>query len=86
MNDENMKLGKDLLEKKFDDIDEKIGLLIERYQGLQAENAGLKTRIEELENQLENTYDLEEKYSQQEAVVESKINGLLEKLNQFSAG
>ncbi len=70
--------------KKFDDIDEKIDFMIELCQALQQENKELIFRIKDLEAELEKRNETEEEFSEQEALVQSKIDGLLTKLNSFS--
>ena len=79
-----MKLGNDLLQKKFDDIDGKIDLLIENCRSLQSENQALKLEIERLETELDRNTASMTQYSENEAVIQSKIDGLLGKLDQFS--
>lgn len=79
-----MKLGNDLLQKKFDDIDGKIDFLIENCRSLQSENQALKLEIERLEAELDKTTASKIQYSENEAVIQSKIDGLLGKLNQFT--
>ncbi|MFO7752536.1 MAG: cell division protein ZapB [Desulfobacteraceae bacterium] len=71
---------------KFDDIDEKVDLLIEYCGSLQAENAELKSRVETLQAEVDSKNESEEKYNEQQAVIRSKIDGLLSKLNNFSEG
>ena len=77
-------MGNDLLQKKFDDIDGKIDFLIENCRSLQSENQALKLEIERLEAELDKTTASKIQYSENEAVIQSKIDGLLGKLNQFS--
>ncbi|MCF6248565.1 MAG: DUF904 domain-containing protein [Desulfobacula sp.] len=77
-------MGNDLFNKKFDDIDAKIDLMLDRCQALLSENSGLKKKIKDLEAELDMTNDTEKQFSEQEAVIQLKIDGLLDKLNQFS--
>ena len=70
--------------EKFDDIDGKIDFLIELCQTLQQENKELMLKIKELEAELDKKNETEEEFSEQEALVKSKIDGLLTKLNSFS--
>ena len=78
-------MGNDI-KNKFDDIDGKIDFLIELCQMLQQENNELIMKIKDLENQLDKKNETEEQFSEQEALIQSKIDGLLKKLNYFSNG
>lgn len=79
-----MKLGTELIKKKFDDVEEKVDFLIELCQTLQDENEELMQKNKNLEAELENKSDVEGKFSEQDEMIQSKIDGLLEKLNHFS--
>jgi hypothetical protein len=79
-----MKLGNDRIKKKFDDIDGKIDFMIEFCQTLQLENKALLLRVKSLEADLDKKNKTEEHFSEQEALIQSKIDGLLTKLNAFS--
>ena len=81
-----MTLGNDRIKKKFDDIEEKIGLMMEYCQSLQSENKALLIKIETLEADLEGKRTAETDDSEQEAVIQSKIEGLFTKLDAFSTG
>lgn len=80
-----MKLSNEI-KNKFDDIDGKIDFVIELYQTLQQENSELMLKIKDLETQLDKKNIVEEEFSEQEALIKSKIDGLLKKLNYFSNG
>ena len=77
-------MGNDLLEKKFDDIDGKIDWIMEYCRSLRTENKQLKEQLSHLETQLEKTNASEKRFSENEALIQTKIDGLLGKLNQFS--
>lgn len=77
-------MGNDLLKKKFDDLDRKVDCMIAECRSLQVENHELKSKLEQLEMTLDKTHDSEKNCSGQEAVIQSKINGLLGKLDEFS--
>ncbi len=77
-------MGNDLIKKKFDDIDGKIDSMRELCHTLQQENKGLILKIKDLEAELDKKNETEEQFSEQEALVQSKIDGLLKKLNYFS--
>ena len=77
-------MGNDLLQKKFDDIDGKIDLMITHCRALQSENSDLKKEVRRLETELEKTDASTRRFSENEAMIQNKIDGLLGKLNQFS--
>ncbi|WDP92969.1 MAG: hypothetical protein HUN04_25870 [Desulfobacter sp.] len=79
-----MKLGNEGIKNKFDDIDIRVDFLIEFCQSLQEENTKLVSRIQALETELDEKSRSEEIYAEQETLVKSKIDGLLEKLDGFS--
>jgi cell division septum initiation protein DivIVA len=79
-----MKLSNEI-KNKFDDIDGKIDFVIELCQALQQENSELILKIKDLETRLDKKNVMEEEFSEQEALIKSKIDGLLNKLNYFSS-
>jgi len=79
-----MKLGDDLIKKKFDDVEEKVDFLIELCTMLQLEKEELRVKIKNLETELENKVGLVAQFSDQDVLIQSKIDGLLKKLNDFS--
>jgi predicted nuclease with TOPRIM domain len=79
-----MKLGNEIIKNKFDDIDIKVDFLIELCQMLQVENLELSSKIKDLETKLVKKNETEELNLEQEALIQSKIDGLLTKLDSFS--
>ncbi len=79
-------MGNDRIKKKFDDIDDKIDLMMECCQSLQSENKVLLLRIETLKADLDGKITAETDNLEQEAVIRSKIEGLFLKLDTFSTG
>ena len=77
-------MDNEILDNKFADIDEKIDFLVELCQTFQLENIELKINVERLEAELNKKNETEERNVEQQAVIRSKIDGLLEKLNNFS--
>ncbi|MBF0199854.1 MAG: cell division protein ZapB [Desulfamplus sp.] len=75
---------KEVIDKKFNDIDEKVDFIIELCQTLQAENAELTSRLALLESELKDKNEKESKYSEQHSAIQAKIDGLLSKLDNFS--
>ncbi len=74
----------ELLEDKFKDIDEKVDFLIELCQTLQQENEELLTKVKTLDGQIAEKSLSEENFVKKQEAVQSKIDGLLTKLNSFS--
>ncbi len=74
----------ELLEDKFKDIDEKVDFLIELCQALQQENEELLTKVKTLDGQIAEKNLSEENFVKKQVAVQSKIDGLLTKLNTFS--
>jgi regulator of replication initiation timing len=77
-------LGNDLIHNKFDEIDKKVDMMLERFRSLQIENQELTRQIQQLESDLEERIQTEARISEQETVIQSKIDGLLTKLNSFT--
>lgn len=77
-------MGNEGIKNKFDDIDIRIDFLIEFCQSLQEENKTLLSKIQNLETELDEKSKSEETYAEQESMVKTKIDGLLEKLDGFS--
>ena len=80
-----MKLGNEGINTKFDDIDTRIDFLIELCQSLQNENKAQLTKIQNLEAELDKRSETEGRYVEQENLIQAKIDGLLSKLDGFSA-
>jgi len=72
------------IKNKFDDIGDKIDFMIEFCQELQQENKELVLKIRDLELELDTKSESEKQFSGQDALIQSKIDGLLKKLNYFS--
>ena len=72
------------IDKKFDDIDEKVDFIIELCQTLQAENAELTSKVEILESELREKREKATLQSEQQTAIQVKIDKLLSKLDNFS--
>ena len=77
-------MGNDVIKNKFDDIDIKVDFLIELCQTLQIENSELSSQIKELKTDLAKKNETEKLNFEQETLIQSKIDGLLSKLDSFS--
>jgi len=72
------------IDKKFNDIDEKVDFIIELCQTLQAENAELTSKVEILESELKEKKEKEGLQNEQQTAIQAKIDRLLSKLDNFS--
>ena len=77
-------MGKEDIKLKFDEIDIRVDLLIELCNSLQSENRDLLSKVTALEAELEKKIETEGHYAEQESMIETKIDGLLSKLEGFS--
>lgn len=72
------------IDKKFNDIDEKVDFIIELCQTLQAENAELTSKVEILESELKEKKEREGLQNDQQTAIQAKIDRLISKLDNFS--
>ncbi len=72
------------IDKKFNDIDEKVDFIIELCQTLQAENAELTSKVEILESELKAKKEKEGLQIEQQTAIQTKIDKLISKLDNFS--
>ena len=77
-------MGNERIKQKFDDINDKIDFMIEFCHELQQENKELVLKIRGLESELATKDETEKQFSEQDELIQSKIDGLLKKLNDFS--
>lgn len=68
--------------RQFDLLEKKIEHLLEQRNTLEQQNLELKQKTGELEAALEEKAEEEDRYSKQKVLIRSKIDNLLEKLNQ----
>lgn len=83
-----MKLGNELIKHRFDEINEKVDLVMMYCRELQAENKELLSKIDRLESELDAEQTAktatEENLAEQENIVDDSMQGLLSKLDSFS--
>lgn len=68
---------------QFDAIERKVGQLVEQVRSLKARNGELTERVEVLEEELRQKAEAENTYAEQKALIRSKIDGLLTKLDEI---
>jgi protein-arginine kinase activator protein McsA len=66
---------------QFDQIEKKIVGLIKHCKSLEASNAELTAQVNRLETELQQKVETENTYAEQKAIIRSKIDGLLTKLD-----
>ncbi len=69
---------------QFDAIEEKVEQLFSKIQLLETVNAQLKEQISDLEKGVKRKAEEEEKYLEEKALIRSKIDGLIQKINAFA--
>ena len=70
--------------RQFDQIEEKIGNLIERCNLIERLNFELSVKVKSLEAELTEKVETENKHSEQKALIRSKIDNILSKLDNFN--
>ena len=75
--------GNGQLFSQFDEIEKKVEQLFEKIQSLETLNAQLKEQISELEKGVKKKAEEEEKYLEEKALIRSKVDGLIQKINTF---
>jgi peptidoglycan hydrolase CwlO-like protein len=77
--------GNGQLFSQFEAIEEKVDGLFKKIQSLETLNAQLKEQISELEKGVKKKAEEEEKYLEEKALIRSKVDGLIQKINMFVA-
>ena len=72
----------ELVLMQFEEIEQKIEQLLENCNSLKITNSELKDRVEYLEKELQEKVEIENRYAKERELVSSKIDGLLNRLEQ----
>ena len=72
--------------KQFEEIEQRVGKLIEICNALEATNLDQKNKIKSLEEEIQGKVEAEKSYAEEKALIRSKIDGLLVKLDTVSNG
>ena len=70
--------------KQFDEIEQKVGKLIDVCKSLEATNLEFKTKIERLEEELQGKVEAENNYQEERALIRSKVDNLLARLEDLT--
>ena len=76
----------DFILKQFEEIEQRVERLIEICNALEATNLEQKNKIKSLEEEIQGKVEAERSYAEEKALIRSKIDGLLVKLDEVSKG
>ncbi len=69
---------------QFDQIEQKVGNLVTRCKSLENLNLELSGKVKSLEAELKKKVETENKHSEQKALIRSKVDNILAKLNNLN--
>ena len=70
--------------RQFEEIEQKVERLIEICKAREATNLELKNKIKNLEEEIQGKVEAERSYAEEKALIRSKIDGLLTRINEIS--
>jgi len=73
-------LDNEFILRQFEEIEKKVEKVIDVYKSLEATNLKFKNKIKGLEEELQGKVDAETNYTQEKALIRSKIDSLLVRL------
>jgi protein-arginine kinase activator protein McsA len=76
--------NKQILLRQFQDIEQKVESVIEVCKSFKTRNLELLNKIERLEEELQNKIEAEISYNEQKALIRSKIDSLLVRLEDIT--
>jgi uncharacterized coiled-coil DUF342 family protein len=79
-----VRLDNEFILKQFEEIEKKVENLINVCKSFETTNLELKNKIERLEGELQGKVEAENNYTQERALIRSKIDSLLEKLEDIT--
>jgi peptidoglycan hydrolase CwlO-like protein len=74
----------DFVLKQFGEIENKVERLIENCKAQAAANSELKNKLASLEEEIRGKVEAEKNYAEEKALIRSKIDGLLARLDDIS--
>ena len=77
-------MDNDFVLKQFGEIEHKVEKLIENCKAQVAANAELKHKLMSLEEEIQGKVEAEQNYAEEKALIRSKIDGLLARLDDIS--
>ncbi len=79
-------MANEFILKQFEEIEQKVEGLIETCNALEATHVEQKNKIKSLEEEIQGKVEAERSYAEEKALIRSKIDGLLVKLDEVSKG
>ena len=77
-------MDNDFVLKQFGEIEQKVEKLIENCNAQAAANSELKNKVTRLEEEIQGKVEAENNYAEEKALIRSKIDGLLARLDDIS--
>ena len=77
-------MDNDFVLKQFGEIEQKVERLIENCNAQAAANSELKNKVIRLEEEIQGMVEAENNYAEEKALIRSKIDGLLARLDDIS--
>ena len=77
-------MDNELILKQFEEIEKKVENLINVCKSLKTTNLELRNKVERLEEELQGKVETENNYAQERALIRSKIDGLLGRLEDMT--
>lgn len=77
-------MDNEIISRQFEEIEKKVGKLIDVYKSLEATNLELRNKIKRLEEEFQGKVDAETNYTQEKALIRSKIDSLLVRLEDIT--
>jgi protein-arginine kinase activator protein McsA len=77
-------LDKEIILRQFEEIEKKIEKLLDAYKSLEASNLELTNKIKRLKEELQNKVEAENNYAEEKALIRSKIDSLLIRLEDIT--
>ena len=69
--------------RQFEEIEQKVERLIEICKARETANLELKSKIKSLEEEIQGKVEAERSYAEEKALIRSKIDGLLTRINEI---
>ena len=76
-------LDNEFILKQFEQIEQRVGRLIENCNALEAANLEQEDKIKSLEEEIQGKVEAERSYAEEKALIRSKIDGLLARIDEM---